>query len=82
MYVEDDTNVKSASSSNLERHSAKLDYSWTVQVAQAGLVPVLVAVLERVPCPSRAEVQDQAACLLLEAAASDLGMVQFSSTSV
>lgn len=68
--------------SNLERLSAKLDYPWTVQVAQAGLVPVLVALLEQVPCPSRAEVQDQAACLLLEAAASDLGMVHLSSTSV
>lgn len=51
-----------------------------VQIAQAGLVPLLVALLEQVPCPRRDEVQDQAACLLLEAAASDLGMVQVSST--
>ncbi len=47
-----------------------------VQVAKAGLVPVLVALLEQLPSHRRAEVQDQAACLLLEAAASDSGMVQ------
>lgn len=51
-----------------------------VQVAQAGLVPFLVALLEQVPCPTTGsdEVQDQAACLLLEAATSDLGTVQIS----
>ena len=48
----------------------------SVQVTQTGLVPLLVALLEQVPCPRRSQVQDEAACLLLEAAASDLGMVQ------
>lgn len=76
------TSQQLPASNNLERLSAKPDCPWTVQVAQAGLVPVLVALLEQVPCPSRAEVQDQAACLLLEVAASDLGMVHFFSTPV
>lgn len=57
-----------------------LGYSLTifghVQVAKAGLVPVLVALLAQLPSHRRAEVQDQAACLLLEAAACDSGMVQ------
>ncbi|KAL3130850.1 hypothetical protein ABBQ38_000182 [Trebouxia sp. C0009 RCD-2024] len=44
------------------------------EVAKAGLVPVLVALLVQLPTHRRAEVQDQAACLLLEAAASDNGM--------
>lgn len=47
-----------------------------LQVAKAGLVPVLVALLVQLPTHRRAEVQDQAACLLLEAAASNNGMVQ------
>ncbi|KAL3138878.1 hypothetical protein ABBQ32_005705 [Trebouxia sp. C0010 RCD-2024] len=46
------------------------------EVAKAGLVPVLVALLVQLPTHRRAEVQDQAACLLLEAAASNNGMVQ------
>lgn len=44
------------------------------EVAKAGLVPVLVALLAQLPSHRRAEVQDQAACLLLEAAACDSGM--------
>ena len=52
-----------------------LVWSLCTQVANAGLVPLLVALLEQVPSHKRAEVQNQAACLLLEAAACDPGMV-------
>ena len=46
-----------------------------LQVANSGLVPVLVAMVEQIPSRRKSDVQNQAASLLLEAAASDVGMV-------
>lgn len=45
-----------------------------VKVANSGLVPVLVAMVEQIPSRRKSDVQNQAASLLLEAAASDVGM--------
>lgn len=66
------TSSLSASAQGIE---LRMTWYGMLQVANSGLVPVLVAMVEQIPSRRKSDVQNQAASLLLEAAASDVGMV-------